>query len=1387
MIFISAIGMIGTSQAKPSEKPLVGPTYVGGWLNSTTTWTLANSPYIVTNDLSIGDAGTVYIEPGVEVRVNNNGWIKVYGHIYANGTSGNRIWFRVNNTFEWVALYIYSSDNSFIHCNFTDFNDGIQLMGNVVNIIQNNIFNYCNITGPYFTAFKMNYAYNNKIGNTTIFWIGEAGDGVVLTSSNYNEFYKLDINYTYGAMVYLDNSSYNKFLNGWWNFTDDGNGLTLVANSNHNYFYNINISDAGYFSTYYQVETIFSNGNSFVNCSLYSPTSYGLKVDNSKSIYLNDSSIVSSSSYHIDLYNGAELTLLNTIFDNNSVRHYDNSSTFLVQNYLTVEVLDIYDSSPVPNANVIVRNVTSAVIGNVFSGPNGVTPPIPCSYYKNQDLSGNSLIEPWEQTFYNPYNVSVTHPFYYDGFSEPDPWVDQNMFIQVKLEEQNIDSVIIRDGSGNTGEWVGNRFYFLNDIVELYTACYNDTLGYIGDLSSSWQSSNASVATVTTPGPSTMFEGIANGTMNITVNHRSVTNQTGQLFVVMWNTAPNLTALPNQNLDEDQSLDNAIDLWGYADDNETAVANLAFSIDNVTEPDCGVTVDSNRYIDINPTPNWHGISNVTVEVWDGFDYDALNSSTFQVTVNPVNDLPELTNPSVTPTIGEVDTPFEYYVIYSDLENEAPSYIRVSIDGLNHVMTPVNASDLDFTDGNEYIYTTNLAPGTAHTYQFFTSDGTAANSTVLYNNPTVNVPKFPDLIPLDIIFSEQSQVIPNNTALTITVTIENKGLADASNVNVSIELKSRTRAFETWTALGADEILAFIAVNSTENITFNWTAGPPGNYTLRVSLDTMDLIVEENETNNQAERDIDIGPTAGELHNIEVTPSSWTMNEGDTKQFTAKGYDFYGDEVPVTVAWSVNGGGTIDATGTFKAELWGDWEIYANYSGMSVIATVLVKQKAVELSKIDVIPSKWIMVINDTMQFIAQAYDINDTEVAINPEWVLEIGGGTINKRNGMFTALEAGKWVVNAKYAAINGEIIGSAIVNVLKSPDDNVTETFEDENSNVEITATLSGSGTINISKIDDPELDIPEDLNDIGIFIDITKSETLELICAMIKIPFDSLNLPDGVDPATLQIFYWDEDSNEWVLIEDSWVEGNYIFANVTHLTIFAPMAESAEKEAGSEDEDNTLLYVVVAIIIVIIIVIVIGILLRKRRPSEKEKLEAEAEAEAEEEEEAEDAEIDLDELKTKYKKCRKCGEKLEVPVSETEKVSIKCDECGARARIPNPYMAQIEELKEAAARVKSIEDGELEDMDDWDTDTDEPEAADELEWAEDDAEEPDTEVEPEPEDEFEDWDKAEEEIDEVEQKAVEEFEDEQQPEELEEELPDWDEKVSSKDDDDEFEDWD
>jgi hypothetical protein len=1368
---ISALTVLTPVQADSEPEPLAGPTYVSGWLNSTTTWTLANSPYIVTTSLSIGDTGRLYIQPGVQVKFNWNGWLKVWGHIYANGSHNNRIWFGGNFTAWWEAVYVYTSANSFLHCNFTDLNWGVQFMGNAVNIIQNNIVEYCNITGPNEYGLRMNFAFNTKVGNTSIKWIGEAGDGIYLVDSDYNEFYNVNIDMTYDYNVYLQNSSFNKFLHGWWNYTDYNDGLSLTSNSHDNYFFDINISNAAPGGFYYQVGITFSSDNTFVNCSLYTPTGYGLKVDGSQNIKFIDSSITSGLTNHIDLTGGAELIFLNTVYTNTSVNYLDTISTFLYQNYLTVKVEDIYDNAPVPNANVVVKNVTLDIVGNVFTGPNGFTPPIPASFFKNQDLSGNGNIELIEQIFYNPYNVTATHPFYYQDFANPEPWVDQNMLVTVKLQEKNIDEVIIRDMPGGAGVPVGDRQYFINDMVDFYAACYNDTSGYIGDLKSGWLSSNNSVGTVTTPGPVTTFEAVENGTVKLTVNHRGYINETGWLTVVAWNTAPNLTAIPDQGLNEDELLDNVVDLWLYAEDNQTSDANLIFTLTSVTEPDCGISIDSNRYLDITPTPDWFGISDVTLEVSDGYSYDGINSTVFQITVTGVNDIPELLNPTVTPTIGEYDTIFEYLLTYLDIENEAPSYVNVSIDGTHHTMSAVNATDLNFTDGNEYIYQTILSPGSGHTYQFIASDGTDVNSTITFNNPVVNppAPKLPDLYidPLNILFSDDSPIIPNGTALTITAIVQNLGEGDASNVNVSFELKTRTRAFETWTVLGIDEVIAFIGANSSVNVTFNWIAGPPGNYSLRVNPDPLDLVAEDNETNNQAERALDIGPTVGELLYYEILPSSWTMNEGDSKLFTVKGYDFYDNDVPVTPTWEVNGGGTIDTTGNFTASLWGTWEITAKYSGMAAIVDVIVNQKPVDLSKLLVTPHKWIMVVNDTYQFTTTAYDLDDNVVTINPEWELETPGCTID-RDGIFNALEKGKWVVNAKYQATNGEVIGSAVVRVLGSENESITETFEDPDSDVDVTADVSGSGTINVDTIDKPTVDIPEDLNDIGIFIEITKSDTLELKWALIKIPFESLNLPEDVTPDMIKIYYWAD--NEWTLVEDSWVDGDFVYANVTHFTIFAPMAESTEKESAPEEEDNTMLYVIIGIIFIVIIVIIVAVVMRrKRRPSEREKAEEDMEDEAEDEDKIE---IDLDELEPQEIDCKKCGEPIAVPTSEDEKVSVKCGDCGAKGRIPNPYLDKIEALR--AEKMLERDQSELDEMDDWDEDKDD----DELEWAEDEYED-ETE---EPEDEFEDWDSSEDKIDEDELKAVEEFEDE-------EDLPDWDSDGGDekKDDTEELDDWD
>jgi hypothetical protein len=103
------------------------------------------------------------------------------------------------------------------------------------------------------------------------------------------------------------------------------------------------------------------------------------------------------------------------------------------------------------------------------------------------------------------------------------------------------------------------------------------------------------------------------------------------------NTPPDISGLPDQGLDEDDSLDDAIDLWAYASDVETPDTGLTFTIDNTPAPNAGVSVDANHYVDINPVADWYGTTSVHIKVEDpegAFDTDA-----FSVTVNAVNDAP----------------------------------------------------------------------------------------------------------------------------------------------------------------------------------------------------------------------------------------------------------------------------------------------------------------------------------------------------------------------------------------------------------------------------------------------------------------------------------------------------------------------------------------------------------------------------------------------------------------------------------------------------------------------------------------------------------------------------------------------------------------------------
>ena len=103
-----------------------------------------------------------------------------------------------------------------------------------------------------------------------------------------------------------------------------------------------------------------------------------------------------------------------------------------------------------------------------------------------------------------------------------------------------------------------------------------------------------------------------------------------------------------------------------------------------------------------------------------------------------NSGPVLSSGGVSPSSGSSTTTFTYTVTYTDADNDAPSYIRVYIDGNYYGMSKQDPGDSDYTDGCIYTYSTTLGGG-GHTYYFEASDGTDSArlpSGGSYSGPTV---------------------------------------------------------------------------------------------------------------------------------------------------------------------------------------------------------------------------------------------------------------------------------------------------------------------------------------------------------------------------------------------------------------------------------------------------------------------------------------------------------------------------------------------------------------------------------------------------------------------------------------------------------------------------
>ena len=122
------IGIIVGTQFIVSSA-IAGTTYVSGIISANTVWDPTGSPYIVTGNVRVDSLVTLDIEPGVEVRIDEDKYIMIKGTLNAIGTvtdsiiisardttkRWNNLWFKPASAGSLMYCRIEYADNSAIY------------------------------------------------------------------------------------------------------------------------------------------------------------------------------------------------------------------------------------------------------------------------------------------------------------------------------------------------------------------------------------------------------------------------------------------------------------------------------------------------------------------------------------------------------------------------------------------------------------------------------------------------------------------------------------------------------------------------------------------------------------------------------------------------------------------------------------------------------------------------------------------------------------------------------------------------------------------------------------------------------------------------------------------------------------------------------------------------------------------------------------------------------------------------------------------------------------------------------------------------------------------------------------------------------------------------
>ncbi len=168
--------------------PAAKATYVEGTIMQDTDWTLVDSPFILSNSITVQSGVTLTIEPGVQVRFGGNFTLTVNGRIIADGTDERRIQFTSNSLNpsmgDWETILISNADNSSItRCIIEYGTNGVTLESGSLTL-QNSLIRF-NSNGTVINGGDATIMDNEITGNTAC-GVNVAGGQITMQNNTVN-------------------------------------------------------------------------------------------------------------------------------------------------------------------------------------------------------------------------------------------------------------------------------------------------------------------------------------------------------------------------------------------------------------------------------------------------------------------------------------------------------------------------------------------------------------------------------------------------------------------------------------------------------------------------------------------------------------------------------------------------------------------------------------------------------------------------------------------------------------------------------------------------------------------------------------------------------------------------------------------------------------------------------------------------------------------------------------------------------------------------------------------------------------------------------------------------------------------------------------------------